>query len=210
MTTASREHEHGFDLFGTHVRLLIGAPAADPLGAKLAGLRVQRMMNDLHERLTRFAADSELSRLNSLAGRPVHVSITLLRAVQAAICAASMSDGLVDPTLTAHLERAGYTRSRAGQPSPTCTQPWPARRHAARRHVRLTARGSTSRSTRRGARSGCPTGSAWTLAAARRALPSTSPQRCLPTGRPSRSTPAATSAWAASPRRRARSTSPIR
>jgi thiamine biosynthesis lipoprotein len=116
MTAPFTEHEHHFDVFGTQVRLLVGAPAGEPLTARLAALRVQRTMHDLHAKLTRFEPGSELSRLNARSGQPIAVSSTLLDAVQAAIFAAEVSEGLVDPTITPHLERAGYARSRAGEP----------------------------------------------------------------------------------------------
>ena len=116
MTSPFTEHEHHFDVFGTQVRLLVGAPAGEPLTARLAALRVQRTMHDLQAKLTRFEPGSELSRLNARSGQPIAVSSTLLDAVQAAIFAAEVSEGLVDPTITPHLERAGYARSRAGEP----------------------------------------------------------------------------------------------
>jgi thiamine biosynthesis lipoprotein len=115
--TTSTEHQHRFDVFGTQARLLVGAPADQPFAARLAALRVQRTMRDLHARLTRFDPDSELSALNARAGRSVPVSRTLLRAVQAALFAAELSGGHVDPTIVPHLERIGYARSRAGLPS---------------------------------------------------------------------------------------------
>ena len=116
MTAPFTEHEHHFDVFGTQVRLLVGAPAGEPFTARLAALRVQRTMHDLHAKLTRFEPGSELSRLNARTGQPIAVSSTLKDAVQAAIFAAEVSEGLVDPTITPHLERVGYARSRAGEP----------------------------------------------------------------------------------------------
>ena len=62
----------------------------------------------------RFEPDSELSRLNARADEAVQVSATLLRAVEAALWAARLSDGMVDPTLIGELERAGYANSRSG------------------------------------------------------------------------------------------------
>jgi thiamine biosynthesis lipoprotein len=115
MTTACTEHEHRFDVFGTQVRLLVGAPAAQPFTGHLAALRVQRTMQHLHATLTRFERDSELSALNARSGEPVPASSTLTRAVQAALFAAHFSDGLVDPTILPDLERAGYARSCAGR-----------------------------------------------------------------------------------------------
>jgi thiamine biosynthesis lipoprotein len=115
MTRPHHERELRFELFGTQVQLLIGAHAAAPLEAGLAGVRVQRRLQELHRALTRFDRTSELSRLNLRTGDTVRVSPTLFRAIEAAIEAARLSDGLVDPTLLGALERAGYAESRSGR-----------------------------------------------------------------------------------------------
>ena len=60
--------------------------------------------------LSRFRAESELSRLNASPGQLVAASPTLLRVVGVALWAARASDGLVAPTLLAALEAAGYDR----------------------------------------------------------------------------------------------------
>ena len=108
------EHEHSFDLFGTRVRLLIAARAAEPLAARIAALRVQARLTRLHHSLTRFDAASELSLLNQRAGQTVSISPILRQAIAAALHAARISGGLVDPAVLPHLERAGYRTSRAG------------------------------------------------------------------------------------------------
>jgi thiamine biosynthesis lipoprotein len=63
---------------------------------------------------SRFRPDSELARLNSAppAG-PVRVSTLLLDAVDAALRAAAVTDGLVDPTVGTALEVLGYDRDFA-------------------------------------------------------------------------------------------------
>jgi thiamine biosynthesis lipoprotein len=109
-----REYEHSFELFGTRVRLLIGTDPATPFQATLGALRVQTCLQGLHRALTRFDPDSELSRLNARDGTRVPVSPTMARALQAALAAAEISDGLVDPTILPDLERAGYAASRVG------------------------------------------------------------------------------------------------
>lgn len=58
--------------------------------------------------LSRFRPDSELSKLNRRAGRPLRVSRTLWRVIKAAQKSAQESDGLVVPTTLAALESAGY------------------------------------------------------------------------------------------------------
>ena len=113
MSTAI-EHEHSFDLFGTRVRLLVAAPAAAPLDARIAALRVQARLTRLHRTLTRFEPESELSQLNRRAGATVAISPTMCDAIAAALYAAQISDGLVDPTLLPQLEQAGYAHSRVG------------------------------------------------------------------------------------------------
>ena len=57
---------------------------------------------------SRFRSDSGLARLNAAAGRPVAVEPLLLEAVQVALRAAALTDGLVDPTIGRALVLAGY------------------------------------------------------------------------------------------------------
>lgn len=72
---------------------------------------------------TRFAADSELLRVNRADG-PVLVSERFARALAAALWASRVTGGLVDPTLLDALEGAGYDRDFAE------LQPTPAPAHA--------------------------------------------------------------------------------
>lgn len=111
MTT---EHEHSFELFGTRVRVLVSSGMPSELAAQLITGRVQHRLQAIHRALTRFEPDSELNHLNAHPGEPVRVSETLLHGVQAALQAARLSDGLVDPTILPELERAGYATSRVG------------------------------------------------------------------------------------------------
>jgi FAD:protein FMN transferase len=76
--------------------------------------------------LSRFRAESELSQLNKQAGSPVQVSPTLWSALQAALQAAQLSDGLVSPLVGAALEALGYDRDfdeLASQQSDSAAQP---------------------------------------------------------------------------------------
>jgi thiamine biosynthesis lipoprotein len=57
---------------------------------------------------SRFRDDSELQRVVRALGRPFSVSPLLLAAVEAALAAARMTDGLVDPTIGRTLRLAGY------------------------------------------------------------------------------------------------------
>jgi len=67
-----------------------------------------------HRRFTRFDRSSELSRLNADPRVRVPVSQMMARFIEAALGAARMTDGLVDPTLLGQIERAGYTHDHEG------------------------------------------------------------------------------------------------
>jgi FAD:protein FMN transferase len=71
---------------------------------------VERELVAFDRACSRFRADSELSRLNARAGRRTQVGALLLEAVAAALRAARLTDGAVDPTIGAALVRAGYDR----------------------------------------------------------------------------------------------------
>jgi FAD:protein FMN transferase len=59
---------------------------------------------------SRFRPDSELSRLNARAGRPMQASPLLIEALEVALRAAELTGGDVDPTVGRALELAGYDR----------------------------------------------------------------------------------------------------
>ena len=62
---------------------------------------------------SRFRSDSELSHVNARAGELIPVSKLFAKALRVALDAARTSEGLVDPTLGAHLRGAGYDRTFA-------------------------------------------------------------------------------------------------
>jgi thiamine biosynthesis lipoprotein len=68
-------------------------------------------------RLSRFRADSELTRLNRDPSERVPASPLLRALIRATIWAARRSGGLVDPTLVGELCAAGYSRSWPFAPS---------------------------------------------------------------------------------------------
>jgi FAD:protein FMN transferase len=109
-----REHERRLDLFGTSVRLLVGASARSAPAPALAAAAAAAVLRRHQQALTRFDHDSELSRLNA-DGAPARVVSELVAgAIAAALWAAERSGGLVDPTLIGAIEDAGYARSRNG------------------------------------------------------------------------------------------------
>lgn len=111
------EHERRVSLFGSHVRLLIGDPVLEGLPSPEAmGIQIEFFLRLLQRRLSRFDPGSDLSALNADPRPHVMASSTLAVAIEAALWAARLSDGLVDPTLVRELEAVGYRRSRADVP----------------------------------------------------------------------------------------------
>jgi thiamine biosynthesis lipoprotein len=102
------------------------------------GLDVASLFAEIDRRLSRFDPSSDLSRLNADQRVRVPAGSLLRAAVGAALRAARLSGGLVDPTLLSALRRAGYGESRArAKPAPLplalagAPPPRPARPHAA-------------------------------------------------------------------------------
>ena len=77
------------------------------------GVDIASVFAEIDRRLSRFDASSELSCLNANPEGAVPAGSLLRAAVAAALHAASLSGGLVDPTLLGALRRAGYSESRA-------------------------------------------------------------------------------------------------
>ena len=126
-SVAYAEYERRFKLFGSQVRLLIGAPARGGLPSPEAmGIQIEFFLRLLHRKLTRFDRASELCALNAAPGERCSVSPTLAAAVDAALWTARHSEGLVDPTLVDQLETAGYAASRAGQAAAPIEEALPA------------------------------------------------------------------------------------
>lgn len=74
---------------------------------------VRSQLAEIDRRLSRFDANSDLSRLNADPRASVPADALLRAAVAAALRAASLTGGLVDPTLLGAVSRAGYRESRA-------------------------------------------------------------------------------------------------
>jgi thiamine biosynthesis lipoprotein len=106
----------GWEALGTSVVLLVEHPEA------LAQARaiVERELRAIDRACSRFRPDSDLQCVNAGAGRFVSVDPLLIEAVQAALRAAVLTDGDVDPALGNALMLAGYDRdwSLLERPSP--------------------------------------------------------------------------------------------
>src|SRR5438552_715830 len=85
----------------------------DPDRLEPAREAVQRIVSEFDSACSRFRDDSELSALNRAAGTAIRVSPLLLDAVQAALRAARLTDGDVDPTVGQALIALGYDRDFA-------------------------------------------------------------------------------------------------
>jgi thiamine biosynthesis lipoprotein len=82
----------------------------DPTSLQAARDAVEQVVARFDEACSRFREDSELTALNASAGRPVQVSPLLLEAIEAALRAARLTDGDVDPTVGEALIAQGYDR----------------------------------------------------------------------------------------------------
>jgi thiamine biosynthesis lipoprotein len=95
------------EAFGTDALVAV----SDPARAGAAVAAVTRVVDEFDGACSRFRVDSELSRLNAAAGRAVRVGPVLLEAVSAALRAARLTDGDVDPTVGEALIALGYDRT---------------------------------------------------------------------------------------------------
>jgi FAD:protein FMN transferase len=89
---------------GTSVHLL----TTEPVSTAAAEAAVRAVLEDIDATCSRFRADSELSKVNASAGRPVRVSPLFGGAIAAALRAARLTDGAVDPTIGTAIRLAGY------------------------------------------------------------------------------------------------------
>jgi thiamine biosynthesis lipoprotein len=84
---------------------------SDSARLDLAVSAVTRVVDEFDRACSRFRPDSELSRVNAHAGEIVRVGPVLLEAVSAALRAARLTAGDVDPTVGGALIALGYDRS---------------------------------------------------------------------------------------------------
>src|SRR2546426_3312525 len=111
---------------GTGVTIASAEPEA--LASAVVAAEVELSNMDLA--CSRFRPDSDLSRINGRAGEWVRVSPLCIEAIDVALRAAEMTDGLVDPTVGGALEEAGYTQDfeilpRDGPPLHLSVKPIP-------------------------------------------------------------------------------------
>lgn len=97
-----------FRAMGTEVELLLDAPAVER--AERALDRAETELERLEQVMSRFRADSELSRLNR-DGHSSAASPDLTRVVELALAAREVTGGLFDPTVYDALVAAGYDRT---------------------------------------------------------------------------------------------------
>jgi thiamine biosynthesis lipoprotein len=102
-----------FEALGGRCELYL-APSDRP--GDLAAVR--RWVVEMHDRLTRFTPDSELSRFNAAAGRWIDVTPELEALLRRSLEAYAASDGLVHIGVLPALLAAGYTRDFAAGPTP--------------------------------------------------------------------------------------------
>jgi thiamine biosynthesis lipoprotein ApbE len=105
MQTTTAPAEARFRAMGSDVHVLVVDGPPDLLG------RARDRVGELERRWSRFRPDSEISRLNTLAGSPVQVSPVTLGLVQRALQGARATGGRYDPTVLGDLLRAGYDRT---------------------------------------------------------------------------------------------------
>jgi thiamine biosynthesis lipoprotein len=106
-----------FACFGGSCTVIVsgGGPAGT---ARAAALWAKRRLVAWHEQFSRFDSRSELSRLNQDPQGTVRVSSMMARFVQSALRAATITGGLVDPTLVGEIEHAGYRSDFDSTPVP--------------------------------------------------------------------------------------------
>lgn len=135
-----------FPAFGGRASVVVG----DPLHLRLAEAAVRRTAAEFDLACSRFRPDSELRALNAAAGNAVRVGEVLLEAVSAALRAAALTEGDVDPTVGGALLALGYDRDFETMPELIDTERPPRRGITVRategwRGVQLDARRQTVR-----------------------------------------------------------------
>jgi FAD:protein FMN transferase len=102
-----------FAALGTTAELVVTDPGA--LGPARAVLEAELARVDVA--CSRFRDDSDLALVNAASGEWVAVSSTLLDALDAALRAARLTGGVIDPTVGVAVRRIGYDRDFASVPA---------------------------------------------------------------------------------------------
>ena len=97
---------------GGTVRLVVTDPTRLELGRSLLASE----LGALDTACSRFRADSELRSLDHTGGRSTQISPLLAEAIEVALRAARLTDGLVDPTVGRAMVSIGYDRDFASVP----------------------------------------------------------------------------------------------
>jgi FAD:protein FMN transferase len=108
--TRSLEREE-FRALGTVCSVAVSAEGADTSLARSALETGRNEVEACERALSRFDAQSDLSRLNAAGGSWVAVDKRLVEALQAALWARTATGGRFDPTILPALAAAGYDRS---------------------------------------------------------------------------------------------------
>lgn len=113
---------------------MLAAVDSEDAAASAAVAQVPAWFEQWEQSLSRFRADSDLSKLNRRSGHCVPVSKTLWEVLSVALTVAQQTEGIVIPTLLPALLAAGYDRSfdqlpamtdkPANPPSPTVPGEW--------------------------------------------------------------------------------------
>lgn len=98
-----------FHALGTTASILV----TNPVVLKGAAEILRAEIDAIDVACSRFRSDSELAAVNAAAGRPVRISRLLVEAIDAALRAARVTDGRVDPTVGSAMRVLGYDRDFA-------------------------------------------------------------------------------------------------
>lgn len=109
------------EAFGTAAVVAVAEPGNGRLERAVAA--VERTVAEFDLACSRFREDSELSAVNAASGTAVRVGPVLLEAVSAALRAARLTEGDVDPTVGEALIALGYDRDFAELSSRAASRP---------------------------------------------------------------------------------------
>jgi len=98
-----------FDAIGT-TATVVATRAADLIAARRV---LETELERIDVTCSRFRDDSEIARVHAGSGRAVGISEDLFEAIEVALNAAEVTDGLVDPTVGAAMIANGYDRDFA-------------------------------------------------------------------------------------------------